>query len=60
MEGTGDDKVWNRMLTVWVDESREQDEKVLIRELGNATLPPVIRMNTGYRSKILIQESFTS
>jgi primase-polymerase (primpol)-like protein len=40
MEGTGDDQVWNWMLTVWVDESREQDDKVLIRELGNATLPP--------------------
>ena len=27
MEGTGDDQVWNRMLTVWVDESKEQDDE---------------------------------
>jgi len=40
MEGTGDDQVWNRMLTVWVDESREQDDRVLVRELDSATLPP--------------------
>ena len=40
MEGTGDDQVWNRMLTVWVDESKEQDDRVLNRELDDATLPP--------------------
>jgi len=28
-EGTGDDQVMNRMLTCWIDESREQDAKVL-------------------------------
>lgn len=28
-EGTGDDQVQNRMLTCWIDESKEQDERVL-------------------------------
>jgi len=29
-EGTGDDQVMNRMLTCWIDESPEQDAKVLV------------------------------
>ena len=33
MEGTGDDQVWNRMLTVWIDESRDQDRKVKYQAL---------------------------
>jgi hypothetical protein len=41
---TGDNQVWNRMLTVWVDESKEQDEKVVWRELENATLPPELEI----------------
>ncbi|PWR75449.1 hypothetical protein ACKUB1_09085 [Methanospirillum stamsii] len=40
MEGTGDDQVWNRMLTCWIDESPEQDEKVLERELEMAQALP--------------------
>ena len=40
MEGTGDGQVWNRMLTTWIDDSREQDYKVLERELESAMLPP--------------------
>ena len=31
VEGSGDDQVWNRMLTVWIDDSEEQDAKVLAR-----------------------------
>lgn len=40
MEGTGDDQVWNRMLTCWIDDSHEQDEKVLARELACAECLP--------------------
>ena len=40
VEGTGDDQVWNRMLTTWIDDSREQDAKVLLRELEGAMVPP--------------------
>jgi len=39
-EGTGDDQIWNRMLTCWIDDSREQDEKVLVRELASAAALP--------------------
>ncbi|MCA1917192.1 hypothetical protein [Methanospirillum hungatei] len=38
-EGTGDDQVWNRMLTVWIDDSQEQDDLVLARELEEAARP---------------------
>lgn len=40
MDGTGDDQVWNRMLTCWIDDSPEQDEKVLTRELFAAAQLP--------------------
>ena len=40
MEGTGDDQVWNRMLTCWIDDSREQDDRVLARELEAAEALP--------------------
>lgn len=36
-EGTGDDQVWNRMLTVWIDDSQIQDDLVLARELDGCT-----------------------
>ena len=36
MEGTGDDQVWNRMLTCWIDDSQEQDKAVLDLELEAA------------------------
>ena len=38
-EGTGDDQVWNRMLTVWIDDSQAQDDLVLARELEEAARP---------------------
>lgn len=40
VEGSGDDQVWNRMLTCWIDDSQEQDDKVLERELEAAALLP--------------------
>jgi|GEM_PF-129916 len=39
VEGTGDDQVWNRMLTVWIDDSQNQDDLVLVRELTEAARP---------------------
>jgi len=41
VEGSGDDQVWNRMLTCWIDDSQEQDELVLARELEAAATIPV-------------------
>lgn len=35
VEGAGDDQVWNRMLVVWVDESPEQDQRILARTIKN-------------------------
>jgi len=40
VEGTGDDQVLNRMLTTWIDDSAEQDKKVLHRTLDAATALP--------------------
>ena len=40
VEGSGDDQVFNRMLTCWIDDSVEQDDRVLARILeDNETLP---------------------
>ncbi|HWQ62892.1 MAG TPA: hypothetical protein VN429_00650 [Methanospirillum sp.] len=36
VEGAGDDQVFNRMLTCWIDDSEMQDEKVLDRTLAAA------------------------
>jgi len=36
VDGTGDDQVWNRMLTCWIDDSEEQDAAVLERTLSEA------------------------
>ena len=36
VDGTGDDQVWNRMLTCWIDDSEEQDSAVLERTLSEA------------------------
>ncbi|HWQ63642.1 MAG TPA: hypothetical protein VN429_04430, partial [Methanospirillum sp.] len=36
VDGTGDDQVWNRMLTCWIDDSEEQDAAVLKRTLHEA------------------------
>ncbi len=36
VEGAGDDQVFNRMLTCWIDDSNEQDQRVLMRTLEQA------------------------
>ncbi len=46
VEGSGDDQVWNRMLTVWIDDSEEQDAKVLSRTLNDAKQMPSTRPQT--------------
>jgi hypothetical protein len=40
VEGAGDDQVFNRMLTCWIDDSRDQDQKVLEWTLEDACRPP--------------------
>jgi len=40
VEGTGDDQVWNRMLTCWIDDSEEQDARVLAQTLSDAAAVP--------------------
>ncbi len=40
VEGSGDDQVFNRMLTCWIDDSEEQDLKVLDRTLAGAEQLP--------------------
>ena len=39
-EGTGDDQVMNRMLTCWIDESSEQDARVLAAKQDREMLDP--------------------
>jgi len=39
-EGTGDDQVMNRMLTCWIDESSEQDARVLAAKQTREMLDP--------------------
>jgi len=39
-EGTGDDQVQNRMLTCWIDESPEQDQRVLAAKQAREMLGP--------------------
>ena len=39
-EGTGDDQVMNRMLTCWIDESAEQDKRVLAAKQAREMLDP--------------------
>ena len=41
VEGSGDDQVLNRMLTCWIDDSPEQDERVLSRVLAKDESVPV-------------------
>ncbi|PWR74205.1 hypothetical protein DK846_03385 [Methanospirillum lacunae] len=36
VDGTGDDQVWNRMLTCWIDDSEEQDAAVITMTLNEA------------------------
>nr|WP_319538802.1 hypothetical protein [uncultured Methanospirillum sp.] len=40
VEGSGDDQVINRMLTCWIDDTEEQDQKVLDRALAGAEEMP--------------------
>nr|WP_319538170.1 hypothetical protein [uncultured Methanospirillum sp.] len=40
VEGAGDDQVFNRMLTCWIDDSEDQDQKVLDRTLAGAEQLP--------------------
>jgi len=41
-EGTGDDQVQNRMLTCWIDESPEQDSRVLAAKQKKESMAPGI------------------
>ena len=40
VEGVGDDQVWNRMLSCWIDDSVEQDCAVMENALRNAATVP--------------------
>ena len=40
VEGIGDDQIFNRMLTCWIDDSEEQDHRVLARMLADAAQLP--------------------
>ena len=40
VEGAGDDQVFNRMLTCWIDDSPEQDDRVLARILARDMVYP--------------------
>ena len=40
VEGTGDDQIFNRMLTCWIDDSEDQDLRVLKRTLEHAGQGP--------------------
>lgn len=54
VEGAGDDQVFNRMLTCWIDDSEEQDQKVLTRSLAEAEKIPDTKPKT--RQEILIAQ----
>jgi hypothetical protein len=59
VEGAGDDQVWNRMLTAWIDDSEEQDRLVLDHYLKqNATPPTVINRREWYISRTMWDEIF--
>ncbi len=46
VEGSGDDQIFNRMLTCWIDDSEEQDQKVLDRTLASAEEMPEAAVRT--------------
>jgi len=48
VEGTGDDQVCNRMLTCWIDDSEDQDLRVLERTLEHAEQGP----GSGIRQRV--------
>lgn len=52
VEGVGDDQVWNRMLSCWIDDSLEQDYMVMENALKNAAALP--QYTEGDRERILI------
>jgi hypothetical protein len=52
VEGSGDDQVFNRMLTCWIDDSPEQDGRVLARILHRNSSPPE-RVN-GERDEVMV------
>jgi len=59
VEGAGDDQVWNRMLTAWIDDSEEQDRLVLEHYLKqNAALPTVINRREWYVSRAIWDEIY--
>jgi hypothetical protein len=43
VEGAGDDQVFNRMLTCWIDDSEEQDSRILSRTLADCESMPAAR-----------------
>ncbi|HWQ64574.1 MAG TPA: hypothetical protein VN429_09180 [Methanospirillum sp.] len=45
VEGVGDDQVFNRMLTCWIDDTEEQDQKVLEKTLFEAGQLPGVTPN---------------
>ena len=49
VEGSGDDQVFNRMLTCWIDDSPAQDEAVLEDMKKQATKVPVAMNSPGRR-----------
>ncbi|MDD1730240.1 MAG: hypothetical protein LUQ50_14375 [Methanospirillum sp.] len=52
VEGVGDDQVWNRMLSCWIDDSIEQDYKVMENSLKTAASLP--QFADGDRERVLI------
>lgn len=52
VDGTGDDQVWNRMLTCWIDDSETQDALVLDRTLHEAAR--IQQDNPGIRPEIAV------
>lgn len=52
IEGVGDDQVWNRMLSCWIDDSVEQDMLVMENALRNASSMP--QHAAGDRERVLI------
>ncbi|PWR70211.1 hypothetical protein ACKUB1_00920 [Methanospirillum stamsii] len=52
VEGAGDDQVFNRMLTCWIDDSEELDQRVLARTLSDASRVPT--KNAKVRDEVLI------
>jgi len=52
VEGVGDDQVWNRMLSCWIDDSIEQDMRVMENALRNAS--SMAQHAAGDRERVLI------